>query len=170
MFAFEVENYICPNLHIYTLRRKDGHLLANKMENCSLKLSWGVTGFLQVFLPISQVVGREILPTRYKSKHTHRRASLRPQEGPTDQYRPQNHQNDRSYRSLGILTVFVPVGTFHAAAMSGFLTISLLLEILLWYEAYWLMCGPGATQYSPVLLKDQFYDPVDVRYFPGYCK
>ena len=31
----------------------------------------------------------------------------------------------------------------------------LLLEIL-WYEAYWLICGPGATQYSPVPLKVQF--------------
>ena len=31
----------------------------------------------------------------------------------------------------------------------------LLLEIL-WYEAYWLICGPGATQYSPVPLKVHF--------------
>ena len=31
----------------------------------------------------------------------------------------------------------------------------LLLEIL-WYEAYWLICGPGATQYSPVPLMVQF--------------
>ena len=31
----------------------------------------------------------------------------------------------------------------------------LLLEIL-WYEAYWLMYGPGATQYSKVNLKVQF--------------
>jgi len=45
----------------------------------------------------------------------------------------------------------------------------LLLEIL-WYEAYWLMYGPGATQYSPVLLKVRFFDPEAVRYFPGCCK
>ena len=45
----------------------------------------------------------------------------------------------------------------------------LLLEIL-WYEAYWLICGPGATQYSLVPLKVQFFDPVVVRYFPGCCK
>ena len=44
-----------------------------------------------------------------------------------------------------------------------------LLEIL-WYEAYWLICGPGTTQYSPVLLKVQFFDPEAVRYFPGCCK
>ena len=31
----------------------------------------------------------------------------------------------------------------------------LLLEIL-WYEAYWLICGPGAIQYSPVLHMVQF--------------
>ena len=45
----------------------------------------------------------------------------------------------------------------------------LLLETL-WYEAYWLMYGPGATQYSPVPLKVQFFDPVVVRYFPGCSK
>ena len=44
-----------------------------------------------------------------------------------------------------------------------------LLEIL-WYEAYWLMYGPGATQYSPVLLMVRFFDPEAVRYFPGCCK
>jgi hypothetical protein len=31
----------------------------------------------------------------------------------------------------------------------------LLLEII-WYKAYWLMYGPVAAQYSPVLLKTQF--------------
>ena len=91
--------------------------MENKIENYSIKLSWGVTGFLQVFLPICQAVGREILPTRYKTMYTHRRASLRPQEGPTDQYWPQNHQNDCSNRSLDILTVFVPVGTFLTAGI-----------------------------------------------------
>src|SRR5688572_21445034 len=70
-----------------------------------------VTGFLQVFLTVFQEVGRKIQPTGYKTMRTHRRDSFRAQEGLTDQYRPQNHQNDRSHRNLDILTVFVPVGT-----------------------------------------------------------
>ena len=45
----------------------------------------------------------------------------------------------------------------------------LLLEIL-WYEAYWLICGPGATQYSPVPLMVLYFDSEAVRDFSGCCK
>ena len=79
--------------------------MGNKIGTGSCKSSWGVTGFLQVFLTVCQEVGREILPTGYKTKRTHRRACFMPQEGLTDQNRPQNHQDDRSCSILDILTV-----------------------------------------------------------------
>jgi hypothetical protein len=99
-------------LYIYILGKGNSYLLEDRIQKCSIKLSRGVTGFLPVFLHVYEGVGNKIQPTRYKTKRTHRRASFKPQEGLADQNRPQNHQIDRNYRSLDILTVFVPVGYF----------------------------------------------------------
>src|SRR5687767_2656815 len=97
-------------LYMDILIREKYYLLGNIKGSCSIKSSWGVTGFLHLFLTVFPEVGRKVQPTGYKTKHTHRRASFRAQEGLTDQNRPQNHQIDRNCRSLDILTVFVPVG------------------------------------------------------------
>ena len=100
------------HFYISILRKEDSYLLEIIKGICSIKSSWGVTGFYHVFLTVCQVVGRKIQPTGYKTKCTHRRASFRPQEGLTDQNRPQNHPNDRIHRTFGYSDCTVPVGYF----------------------------------------------------------